>query len=63
MSAAVIEPLLSLADVARVLGVSRAQVYVLIRAHGLPARKLSERVTRVHPADLSTWLESRKEAS
>jgi excisionase family DNA binding protein len=59
---AVIEPLLTLQQVAEILGVSRAQVYALVR-EGLPVHRISDRVQRVSGDDLKRWLESRRATS
>jgi excisionase family DNA binding protein len=53
------EILLTVAQVAAKLGVSRAQVYRLILHHGLPAVRLSERTQRFREADVDAWLDSR----
>jgi excisionase family DNA binding protein len=47
--------LLSVQEVAALLGVSRAQVYRYVTA-GLPCVRLSNRVLRVRPADLESWV-------
>ena len=49
------EQLLSVPEVAELLGVSRAQVYRLVEA-GLPSVRLSERVLRFRPYDLEDWV-------
>ena len=47
--------LLSVPEVASLLGVSRAQVYRLVEA-GLPHVRLSHRVLRFRAADLERWV-------
>lgn len=49
------ERLLSVPEVAALLGVSRAQVYRYVEA-GLPCVRLSDRVLRVRPVDLESWI-------
>ena len=51
-----LEPLLTAADVARVLGVRPKRVYEL----GIPAVKLSARSLRWRPSQLAAWIEGRE---
>ena len=51
-----IEPLLTAAEVARVLGVRPKRVYEL----GIPAVRLSERSLRWRPSQLEAWISSRE---
>ena len=51
--------LLSVPEVAELLGVSRAQVYRFIESEGLPALRLSTRVQRFRERDIEQWLENR----
>lgn len=55
--------LLSVPDVAELLGVSRAQVYRFIEREGLPALRLSNRVQRFRERDVEQWLENRAKVS
>jgi excisionase family DNA binding protein len=48
--------LLSVPEVAALLGVSRAQVYRYVEA-GLPCVRLSNRVLRFRPSDLERWVD------
>lgn len=48
--------LLSVPEVAALLGVSRAQIYRYVDA-GLPCVRLSDRVLRVRPSDLERWVD------
>lgn len=50
------ESLLSVRDVAALLGVSRAQVYRYVEA-GLPCVRLSGRVLRFRSADVEGWVD------
>jgi predicted DNA-binding transcriptional regulator AlpA len=52
-----LEPLLTAAEVARILGVRVKRVYEL----GVPAVRLSEKCLRWRPSAVQTWLESRSE--
>jgi excisionase family DNA binding protein len=54
-----VESLLSIQDVARLLGVSRASIYRLIDNQGLPAIRLSDRVQRFRERDVADWVEGR----
>jgi excisionase family DNA binding protein len=49
------EPLLTVADVAAVLQVSRSTVYALIRAKKLRAVRVA-RKTRIHPRDFNLFI-------
>ena len=55
--------LLSVPDVAELLGVSRAQVYRFIERERLPALRLSNRVQRFRERDIEQWLENRAKVS
>ena len=56
-----LERLLTIADVARVLGVSRGSVYTLIRAGELVPIRVGERA-RFEPTDVRSYLERHREA-
>jgi len=51
-----LEPLLTAAQVAKVLGVRPKRVYEL----AIPAVKLSERALRWRPSQLATWIQERE---
>ena len=51
-----LEPLLTAADVARLLGVRQKRVYEL----GIPAVKLSERSLQWRPSQVAVWLQKRE---
>jgi len=51
--------LLSVADVAIMLGVCRSTVYKYMDSEGLPSMLLCG-VRRIHPDSLSTWLRERE---
>lgn len=53
-----LEPLLTAADVAKVLGVRSKRVYEL----GIPAVKLSDRALRWRPSQLAAWIHERESA-
>jgi excisionase family DNA binding protein len=57
-----LEELLTIAAVARVLGISRGSVYTLIRAGELIPVRVGERA-RFEPADVRAYLERHREAS
>jgi len=57
-----LEPLLTIADVARFLGVSRATVYSLMRSGELVPIRVGER-SRFQPIDVRTYLERHREAA
>jgi excisionase family DNA binding protein len=48
--------LLSIAEVAVVLGVSRAQVYVYIQKEGLPTVKIGKGDQKVYKSSLELWI-------
>jgi excisionase family DNA binding protein len=50
------EPLLSVDQTATLLGVTRRQVYNLLRKKGLPATRVGTRI-RIRPEELRAWLE------
>jgi predicted DNA-binding transcriptional regulator AlpA len=51
-----VEPLLTAADVGRILGVRQKRVYEL----GIPAVRISERSLRWSRADLANWIAERR---
>lgn len=53
-----LEPLLTAAEVARILGVSVKRTYEL----GIPAVRISERALRWRPSQLATWIREREVA-
>lgn len=55
-----LEPLLSVREVADVLGVPKSCVYCLVKAHGLPVRKIGK-YFRFYERELLKWIEGRKE--
>jgi excisionase family DNA binding protein len=55
-----LEPLLSVREVADVLGVPKSCVYYLVKAHGLPVRKIGK-YFRFYERELLKWIEERKE--
>jgi excisionase family DNA binding protein len=55
-----IEKLLTIADVARVLGISRASVYRLMRSGELSAIRVGKRA-RFEPTDVRAYLERHRE--
>ena len=55
-----LDELLTIADVARVLGISRGSVYTLIRAGELIPFRVGERA-RFEPADVRAYLERHRE--
>lgn len=55
------EKLLSIEDVAEILGLEYKSIYRLIRSGELPAARIG-RVYRVNKADLAAFLESQKQA-
>jgi predicted DNA-binding transcriptional regulator AlpA len=56
-SEALLEPLLTAAEVARILGVRPKRVYEL----GIPAVRLSEKCMRWRPSQVQAWLDSRSD--
>lgn len=52
-----LEPLLTAAEVARILGVRPKRVYEL----GVPAVRISEKCLRWRPSAVQAWLDSRSE--
>lgn len=50
------EPLLTAAEVAKLLGVRPKRVYEL----GIPAVKISDRALRWRPSQLAAWLQERE---
>lgn len=55
-----LQGLMSVAKVAGILGVTKAQVYWLMRHSGLPRVKLASRWTMVPEREFNEWLKSRK---
>ena len=55
------EPLLTINEVADVLGISRSQVYLMLRRGELPYTRVGERI-RFVPAELREYLDQQKEA-
>ena len=55
-----LESLLSVKEVADALGVPKSCVYYLVKAHGLPVRKIGE-YFRFYERELLKWIEERKE--
>lgn len=55
-----LESLLSVKEVADVLGVHKSCVYYLVKAHGLPVRKIGK-YFRFYERELLKWIEERKE--
>jgi excisionase family DNA binding protein len=55
-----LEQLLTIADVARVLGISRGSVYTLMRSGELVPIRVGERA-RFEPADVRAYLERHRE--
>lgn len=53
-----LEPLLSVDETAALLGVTRRQVYNLLR-RGLPATRVGSRI-RVRPDELRAWLDANR---
>ncbi len=54
-----LSPLLTVAEAAELLRVSKPTVYRLIRQQGLPVVKLMADI-RLDPDDIAAWVESRK---
>ncbi|MGC2295317.1 MAG: helix-turn-helix domain-containing protein [Candidatus Dormiibacterota bacterium] len=53
-------PLLTLGEVARRLGISPRSLSRLIASGELPVVRLSARVVRISPSDLTAYIEARK---
>lgn len=49
--------ILTVDDLAQMLGVSRVRIYELIRLYGLPARRLKRRILFYRP-EVEDWLRS-----
>lgn len=56
------ERLLSLPEVAGVLGISRSAAYLLAQKGRLPYIRISRRALRVHPADLKAFIQRHRVA-
>ena len=56
----VMQKLLTVADVATILGLSRVKVYDLIKTDGLPTLKIKG-ARRIQPGKLKTWIEQHSE--
>jgi excisionase family DNA binding protein len=52
-------PLLTVAQAAELLAVSKPTIYRLVRNHGLPVVRITSDM-RFRPEDIDAWLESRK---
>lgn len=52
----VINPLLTMEDVKRILGLSKPKIYELMNARGLPSLKI-DGARRFEPAKLQAWIE------
>ncbi len=59
-SQATISPLLTVADVAKILQLSKVKVYELIKKNGLPTVKISG-ARRIKPIALQTWIEQHQQ--
>lgn len=57
---ATVQPLLSVSEVATILGVSRQTVYAYLYHEGLPSITVRG-IRRIHPESLMTWLTEREE--
>lgn len=56
----VMQKLLTVTDVASILGLSRVKVYELMKRDGLPTLKING-ARRIQPGRLKTWLEQHSE--
>jgi excisionase family DNA binding protein len=56
-----LEPLLTINEAADVLGISRSQVYLMLRRGELPYTRVGERI-RFVPAELREYLDQQKES-
>ena len=56
------DPLLTVAEAADYLRISKPSVYRLVRHQGLPCVRITSDI-RFRPEDIETWLESRMAAS
>lgn len=56
-----LEHMLSVQEVAEVLGVPKSCVYYLVKAHGLPVRKISK-YFRFSQRELRQWIDEQKES-
>ena len=55
-----LQDLLTLPEVAKILGISRPTVYTLIDNEGLPVVRLGNRNVRVVPRSLQLWIMKRE---
>ncbi len=55
-----LEPMMSVREVADILGVPTSCIYYLVKAHGLPVRKIGK-YFRFYQHELVRWIEERKE--
>jgi excisionase family DNA binding protein len=53
-------PLLTAAQLADLLGVTRRWVYLQVEEHQMPAYRIGERALRFDPGAVQGWLETRK---
>jgi len=58
-----VQPLLTVAQAAELLNVSRPTFYRLVRDHGLPVVRPTGNDIRVRLEDLDEWIESRRAVS
>ncbi len=54
-----VEPLLTVSDVARILGLSKVKVYALLKS-GLPSVKI-DGARRIQPTKLQAWIEQHQQ--
>lgn len=55
-----LEPMISARDVAEMLGVPKTCVYYLVKAHGLPVRRIGK-YFRFYKRELRNWIDEHKE--
>ncbi len=60
MHSSTMSHMLSVADVATILGVSRQTIYTYIYTEGLPSITVG-RIRRIHPESLNKWLLTREQ--
>ena len=56
-----LEPLLTMADVQRILQLSKPKIYQLMRTHALPSLKI-DGARRFEPGTLQAWIEEQSDA-